>query len=53
VTKVERDSNGNISSIEIAHQWAARPNIGRREQSAAYKTMEPDKFKDYSVINHK
>ena len=54
VTDVQRNSEtGEITSVEIAHQWAPRSSINRTGQPVKLETLSPADFEKYSVINHK
>lgn len=57
VTGVKRDPQGNIESITIAEQWAARPPRpgydGRQAMPTTVRDLKPKEINEYRVIGRK
>lgn len=58
VTEVKRDPQGNITSVKIAEQWAARPGrngqgSGRDPMPTRERDLTPEEIDEYRVIGRK
>ncbi len=57
VTEVKRDEHGNIQSITVAEQWAARPPRPgyeeRKARPATIRDLKPEEINEYRVIGRK